>query len=132
MLKQHEEMKETCKAKETHQNQNNTVIYLTNKLEIKQRSRHDWRVTGIEEHLKTITVNTEEDYQEAQTIRDKIRCSVLDDTKQTKIIIVPEIAYSTIGDKNYSEIQWRKISLKWKNGICYLNGTPYTQRLFDV
>lgn len=50
-------------------------------------------------------MNTEEDYQEAQTIRDKIRCSVLDDTKQTKIIIVPEIAYSTTGDKNYSEIQ---------------------------
>ena len=33
MLKQHEEMKETCKAKETHQNQNNSIIDLTNKLE---------------------------------------------------------------------------------------------------
>lgn len=41
MLKQHEEMKETCKAKETHQNQNNAIIDLTNKLEIKERSRHD-------------------------------------------------------------------------------------------
>ena len=81
MLKQHEEMKETCKAKETHQNQNNTIIDLTNKLEIKEQSRHDQRVIGIEEHLKTITMNTAEDYQETKTIRDKIRCSVLDDTK---------------------------------------------------
>ena len=41
MLKQHEEMKETCKAKETHQNQNNSIIDLTNKLEIKEQSKHD-------------------------------------------------------------------------------------------
>ena len=81
MLKQHEEMKETCKAEETHQNQNNTIIGLTNKLEIKEQSRHDQRVIGIEEHLKTITMNRAEDYQGTETIRDKIRCSVLDDTK---------------------------------------------------
>lgn len=80
MLKQHEEMKETYKAKEAHQNQN-TIKDLTNKLEIKEQSRHDQRVTGVEEHLKTITMNTAEDYQEAKTIRDKIRCSVLDDKK---------------------------------------------------
>ena len=52
MLKQHEEMQETCKAKETHQNQNNTIIDLTNKLEIKEQSKHDWRVTALKNTLK--------------------------------------------------------------------------------
>ena len=81
MLKQQKEMKETCKAEETNQNQNNTITDLTNKLEIKEQSRHNWRVTGIEEWLKIITMNTAENYKEIKTIRDKIRCSDLDDTK---------------------------------------------------
>lgn len=41
MLKQQKEMKETCKAEETHQNQNNTITDLTNKLETKEQSRHN-------------------------------------------------------------------------------------------
>lgn len=64
-------MKETASACWIHQNQNNAIIDLTNKLEIKERSRHDRRVTGIEEHLKTITMNTEEDYQEAKQLGTK-------------------------------------------------------------
>lgn len=42
-----EKWKRNCKPKETCQNQSNTIIDLTDKLEIKEQSRHN-QVTGIE------------------------------------------------------------------------------------
>lgn len=69
MLKCQEEIKRNCKAK-----QYNTIIGLTNKLEIKEQSRHNWRVTDL-------IMNIAENYKEMKTIREQIKCSHIDYTK---------------------------------------------------